>query len=336
MKSGDDRSRWLAPILLARTCRKISEHKLLCTRAAAKVHAHLLTTTAAATLLAATSAQASRIFQEQPCRRTNGSRPFGLPLPKRPRLRATASAALNLAARIALPVIVLNGVSGVASAQNATWNGPGADWNTSANWIATVPGPNGSAVFSGASPTVISMAGNVAVGNLQFTAPNYVFNVDAASVNINGIGVVASPANAPTFNVVSTVGATPAINFNNFSSAGAAKFSLGQVHDTAGGFNAGFILFTGNSTAGQATITVNDASSVNFFNSSDAFQATLIANNGGFIGFNDQSSGAQATIINNAGGEVGFFGLSTRNHPGFDCGRRDIYSYRQAINGWIK
>src|SRR5580704_18527637 len=78
-----------------------------------EMRTHLLATTAAAALLAATSAQASRIFQEQPCRRTNGSRPSGLSLPKRPRLRAIAvlaSAALNLA------------VSGVASAQ--TWNGP--------------------------------------------------------------------------------------------------------------------------------------------------------------------------------------------------------------------
>ena len=116
---------------------------------------------------------------------------------------------------------------------------------------------------------------------------------------------------------MSTVGGTPAINFNNFSSAGTAKFILGQEVDTAGGFNAGFLLFTGNSTAGQATITVRDASSVNFFNSSNAGQATLIANNGGFIGFNDQSSGAQATVISNAGGEVGFFGLST---PGTTLG----------------
>ena len=274
------------------------------------MHTHLLTTTATAALLAASPAQASRIFQEQPCRRTSGSRSFGLPLPKRPRLRATASAAFNLAARIAIPVIVLNGVSGVASAQNAIWNGPGNDWNTTTNWLTTVPGPNGSALFTGTFPKVISMAGAVAVGTLQFTAPNYVFNVDA-SVNINGTGVDASLANAPTFNVVSTVGGTPAINFNNFSSAGTAKFILGQDVDTAGGFNAGFILFTGNSTAGQATITVRDASSVNFFNSSTAGQATLIANNGGFIGFNDQSSGAQATVISNAGGEVGLFGLST-------------------------
>ena len=157
------------------------------------MRAHLLATTAAAALLPATSAQASRIFQEQPCRRTNGSRPFGLPLPKRPRLRATAvlaSAALNLAARIAIPVIVLNGVSGVASAQDATWNGPGADWNTATNWNpATVPGPNGTATFGGALPTSISMAGGVAVGTLQFTAPNYIFDLPFGGTTINGQGV---------------------------------------------------------------------------------------------------------------------------------------------------
>ena len=220
---------------------------------------------------------------------------------------------LSRAARIAIPVIVLNGVSGVASAQTAVWNGPGADWNTPANWLpAIIPGPNGTALFTGTFPKVISMAGDVAVGTLQFTAPNYILNV-LGSTNINGTGVDASLANAPTFNVISGAGGNSgfAINFNNSSSAGTARFILGQEVDTNNGFNAGFILFTGNSTAGQATITVRDASSTNFFNSSTAGQATLIVEKGGFVGFNDQSNGAQATVINNAGGEVGLFGLST-------------------------
>ena len=273
---------------------------------------HLLATTAAAALLPATSAHASRIFQEQPCRRTNGSRPFGLPLPRRPRLRATAvlaSAALNLAARIAIPVIVLNGVSGVASAQ--TWNGPGADWNTATNWIpATIPGANGIAIFGGALPTSISMAGGVAVGTLQFNAPNYTFDVPFGGTTINGQGVIGL-ANAATFNVMSTVGGTPAIDFTGGSSAGTAQIILGQVVDMAGGFNAGFANFRNASTAGQATITVRDASAINFFDSSTADHATIIVDRGGFLGFNDQSNGNQATIINNAGGEVGLFGLST-------------------------
>jgi outer membrane autotransporter protein len=257
--------------------------------------------------------QASRIFREQPCRRANGSRPYGLPLPKR-RLHATAvlaSAALNLAARIAIPVIVLNGVSGVASAQDATWAGPNPDWNTSANWNpATVPGPNGTATFGGALPTSISMAGGVAVGTLQFNAPNYTF--DVLGLTINGTGVNASLANAPTFNVIGTPAqSTPAIDFNNSSSAGTAKFILGQIIDTNNGFNAGFINFFGSSTAGQATITVRDASATNFFSSSTAGQATLIVENGGFVGFQDTSNGDQAKIINNAGGEVKIADLTT-------------------------
>ena len=113
-----------------------------------------------------------------------------------------ASTVLSRAARIAIPVIVLNGVSGVASAQNATWNGPGADWNTPANWIpTTVPGPNGTATFSGALPTSISMAGGVAVGTLQFNAPNYTFNALERTTS-TAHGVIASLANAPTFNVI--------------------------------------------------------------------------------------------------------------------------------------
>ena len=239
------------------------------------MHTHLLTTTAAAALLAASSAQASRIFQEQPCCRTNGSRPFGLTLSKRPRLRATASAALNLAARIALPVIVLNGVSGVASAQDGLWGATGANsnWNTPSNWFGgIIPGPTGTAAFFGFPPLSISMDGGVNVGALEFvfTPKNYIFDV-SSNTSINGRK--ASPsvafANLATFNIVSTVGGTPGFDFNGTSSAGTAHFVLGQVVDTAGGFNAGFINFRGNSTAGQATITTRDASATNFFDLSD-------------------------------------------------------------------
>ena len=180
-------------------------------------------------------------------------------------------------------------------------------------------GSTGTATFTGFTPTSISMAGTVAVGTLQFTAPNYTFDV-LGSTNINGIGIQARPANAPTFNVISGCGwrnSGFAINFNGISSAGTAKFILGQVVDTNNGFNAGFINFQDSSTAGQATITTRDASATNFNNSSNAGQATLIVENGGFVGFNDQSSGAQATVINNAGGEVGLSGLST---PGTTLG----------------
>ena len=278
---------------------------------------HLLATTAAVALLAATFAQASRIFQEQPCRRTNGSRPYGLRLPKQPRLRATAvlaSAVLSLAARIAIPVIVLNGVSGVAFAQNATWSGTAASnlWNNAFNWAqGFAPGATGTATFDAAPQMLISTLGGVNVGTLQFNAPNYTFDApDGLTINSNGVN--ASLANAPTFNVIGTPGhSTPAINFNNFSSAGTAQIILGQIIDTNNGFNAGFINFNGNSTAGQATITVRDQSATVFNNSSTAGQATLILDNNGFVGFFGTSDGAQAIVINNAGGEVKIANLTT-------------------------
>ncbi|HWZ73462.1 MAG TPA: hypothetical protein VN326_18560 [Casimicrobiaceae bacterium] len=161
------------------------------------MHTHLLTTTAAAALLAATSAQASRIFQEQPCRRTNGSRPFGLPLPKQPRLRATAvlaTAALNLAARIAIPIIVLSGVSGVAFAQNATWLGTlSSDWNTAGNWNPNVVVPTGIATFNPSTPTSITFSAPSTVQTLAFNAPGYTVNL--RDLTITGNGIQATPTN---------------------------------------------------------------------------------------------------------------------------------------------
>ena len=245
MKSGDDRSRRLAAILLSGTCRQNSDQQIALHPGRRKMHRDLLTTTATAALLAASSAQASRIFQEQPCRRTNGSRPFGLPLPKRPRLRATASAALNLAARIALPVIVLNGVSGVASAQDGLWRALGTDWNTPANWFGGLSrARTGTAAFFGSSTDCrfLWMGG---LPSAPFNSLRRTISSMSLHVNINGQGVIGPSANLATFNIVSTVGGTPAFDFNDSSSAGTANFVLGQVVDTAGGFNAGFINFTG-------------------------------------------------------------------------------------------
>ena len=305
MKSGDDRSRRLAAILLAGTCRRISDHKLLCTRAAAKVHAHLLTTTTAATLLAVTSAQASRIFQEQPRRRTNGSRPFGLPLPKRPRLRATASAALNLVARIAIPVIVLNGVSGVASAQS-TWVGtPPGDWNTPSNWNPTgVPAANGTAIFGAAPTTSVSWAGVVSVGTLQFNAPNYTFDF-GQGLTINGAGINQT-ASVPTFNVIGTTASTPSMDFFGNSRAGTATIIAGLPVSQNGGFDSGFIKFHDTSTADNATITARDGSNIEFHNSSFGGTATLTAAPGGFIFFNETSSADHANIAVQSGGQLIF------------------------------
>ena len=210
-----------------------------------------------------------------------------------------------------------------AHAQDSTWSGSGSVapppfvgklWNDASNWAPTpgvVPGATGTATFDAVPNRLISTLGGVSVGTLQFNAPNYTFDApDSMTINVNGIN--ASLANAPTFNVIGFgEHSTPAIVFNNSSSAGTAQVVLGQIVDTNQGFNAGFILFNGNSTADHATITIRDDSSTTFNNSSTADHATLIVDNNGFVGFADASSGDQATIINNAGGEVKIADLTT-------------------------
>src|SRR5271166_736937 len=205
--------------------------------------------------------------------------------------------------------------SSPAHAQDATWHGPVITnlWNDASNWTPTIPGATGTATFAAPTTTLMSIStlGGVSVGTLLFNVPNYTFDVPDA-LAINGTGINASLANAPTFNVIGTPGhSTPPINFNNSSSAGTAQIILGQIIDTNNGFNAGFINFRGNSTADQATITVRDQSATVFMNSSTAGQATLIVDQNGFVGFVDTSNGDQATIINNAGGEVKIANLTT-------------------------
>src|SRR5271165_4969101 len=203
-------------------------------------------------------------------------------------------------------------LSTLAAHAQETWTGiVSQDWNTSGNWVpTTVPVSTGTATFAAAPQRLISTLGGVSVGTLQFNAPNYTFDVPDA-LAINGTGINASLANAPTFNVIGTPGhSTPPINFNNFSSAGTAQIFLGPLV-AQNGFEGGFINFRGNSTADQATITVRDQSATNFMDSSTAFQATLIVDQNGFVGFVDTSNGDQATIINNAGGEVKIANLTT-------------------------
>ena len=89
--------------------------------------------------------------------------------------RLLASTALSLTARIAIPVVVLNGVSAVAFAQDATWVGATSDWNSPSNWNSNSV-PTGTATFNPSSPTTITFsAPSTAVQNLSFNAPGYTF-----------------------------------------------------------------------------------------------------------------------------------------------------------------
>ena len=207
------------------------------------------------------------------------------------------------AARIAIPVMILNGVPTLVSAQDATWLGiASSDWNNAANWSSGVPGPTGTATFGPSTPTSITTGDTlVTIGNLNFDAPGYAISGVSASMIITANGISAGSANSPTFDFVNT----NALNFRNTSTAGTAQITAGVPVDTEEGFEAGFIIFSDSSTAGSATITTEDSSNTEFHDTSNAGNATLIAAPRGSIFFEDASNAAQATIIN-GGSELGF------------------------------
>ena len=147
----------------------------------------------------------------------------------------------QIAARIAGPVIILTALPGFASAQDATWSPSTPDFNTPTNWTpATVP--TGTATFNNSGTTALTFSQDTTVGAMQFNAPNYTFELTNAvdTIAITGVGIVADPLNAPTFDV-----SFPDLEFRNSSTAGPAILNA---------FNTGPIAFLDNSNAGNATI----------------------------------------------------------------------------------
>jgi outer membrane autotransporter protein len=190
-----------------------------------------------------------------------------------------------------------------ARAQDAAWVGSATpEWNIPANWDPVVPGSTGTATFgSSAFPTILTISGpNTAVGALQFNAPGYVFD-STTELDINSSGITSAGGFFPTFNVTND----QSMNFRNSSTAGTAQIVAGLASDPTG-FQAGFIKFFNDSTAGQATITARDASNIEFHDASTAGTATLTAAPGGFIFFNETSSADHAAISVEGGGQLVF------------------------------
>ena len=257
-----------------------------------------------------------------------------------------------IAARVALPLIVLNWFGMPAFAQDATWlSTPSTSvFNTPSNWIGGVV-PTGTATFNTSSQTNITFLAppfTATVQTLMFNAPGYTFALAfPPELLITGSGIAASQAtNFPTFNIpdgdlhfinMSTAG--PA--FINVSNLGNVTFNLedrstsssanaGSATITAGvpgnndDFSGGFVEFYGNSTAENATITAYVGSNIEFHDASSAGSATLTAGNAtvpagagdnGFIFFDDTSTADHATIMVNPGGELDFSPI----FPGCGC-----------------
>ena len=212
----------------------------------------------------------------------------------RRRTALLASTALIIAADLGFGITA-------GHAQNATWEGPGADWNANTNWSpATVP--TATAMFPNSISTNLTFSATAtSIGTMQFNAgaAAYTFTLvtqpPVQSLTITGTGIVNNSSHAPTF--VDDGGGI--LNFQNSSTAGNAAI---QMHE-------GTLNFQNTSNAGTATITTPDAMHIgfiNFLDQSSANNATItIVGSTGLTGeqlnFLDQSTAGNATITNNPG-----------------------------------
>ncbi len=198
---------------------------------------------------------------------------------------------------------LLAGVSlgaGAAQAQDATWAGPGADWNTGTNW-STSTVPTNTATFAAASPTTVTFTPFITnINQIQFNAgaPAYTFNLGALNeIDFNGTGITNNAASIPTFNFANNVHSAASIVFHSGTAAN-AQFNL-----TSG--TAGAVLFFENaSTAGSATISGTGSVAITetaFFDSSSAGTATINNNFQAETIWQDNATAAHAMVINDAG-----------------------------------
>ncbi|MBX9641128.1 MAG: autotransporter-associated beta strand repeat-containing protein, partial [Mycobacteriaceae bacterium] len=202
-------------------------------------------------------------------------------------------------------------LAGPVQAQLSIWNGPGADWNNAANWSAGVPDPGETALFNGATPKAVAVAGaGVDIATIQFdphAPPGYTFAINSTSFALTGAGVVNNSAQAPTFNI----SAFAFLDFYGAASAGNAiigsNSSFISFNDSANAANAQITLANSllsfasdGTTAGSAAITNNSGGTTQFLGASTAGGATIANNAGGTTSFSNSSNAGSATINNNA------------------------------------
>lgn len=215
-----------------------------------------------------------------------------LPMLRQHQLYASTAIAVVLAAYAA---------PHAASAQDATWAGATADFNTAANWTpATVP--TGTAFFGASGPAALSFSANTNFGGWTFNADAQAYTISNSGwqLSFTGAGIMVNGGSADIANAGNLM-------FSNSSSAGTATITNGGGlmfvdNSTAGSAtitNNSLLYFQNASTAGNSTVTVSNGSLALFQNTSTAGNATITTAKSGTIEFTDSSTAGSATITNN-------------------------------------
>jgi len=212
-----------------------------------------------------------------------------------------------------------------AHAVDGTWLGPGAEFTTGSNWNSAPLVPDGTATFTGNTPTTVTISNSATLNTMQFVsgAPAYTFNMQSVgSLTLDGIGIVNNSNAAPTFSVSSGTtlafdGISTAANAIIINNGGITDFATSSTAGTATitNSNGGSTAFVGDATAGNATITTNSGSETIFTNDTTGGSATII-NAGGVTTFEDGATPGNARLVNSGAGSI--FDLSLTFGPHFD------------------
>ena len=199
------------------------------------------------------------------------------------------------------------------------------DWNTDSNWTTPATVPTGTAIFDLSNTTAIQFAplSTTAVGTLHFDpgAPDYTFSLLDNTLTINAAGIVNDSANSPTFSVISAIAAVPAppparptasaeLNFLGASTAGNATIIVND-NVSPPERELALLQFFNNSTAGTANVTNNFNGQTEFWDTSTAGNATFTNNAQGITRFSNDSTAGNSTITNNVSGLTDFCDTST-------------------------
>jgi uncharacterized protein with beta-barrel porin domain len=193
----------------------------------------------------------------------------------------------------------------MAAPGDATWNPGNADFNADANWTGTPDKktPIGIATFNASSQQTITFSKDTSLGGMTVNqgAGDYIFDTNGTAITFTGAGLsVGSSASL----VLNNNGAS-LTTFSGDSTAGQALINI----------NDGGVTFTGQSKAGSSILNVNRDPANNiipaltFAGGSSADQAKITNSARSRLDFQDTSSAGAATIANN--GVMNFFTHST-------------------------
>ena len=183
----------------------------------------------------------------------------------------------TIAAGVTATLLAGTCLSSVAVAQ--TWtNGAGTtNWGTAANWTsATVPNASTAiAQFGAAGGTTVNGA-NIALDSIQFNAGAPTYTVSFTGGSLNGSGIVnnsGNPQNVTFAPASSSPGSVTTFTLNNRASLGNANVVV--AGNAPFSYTLNTLNFQGNSTAGNANITVQSWGQVSFSDNATAGTATI-------------------------------------------------------------